>query len=183
MKGNGNGIGSLLRKLYFMLIPTCGGRSKYILRHKHLFHKVGKDIFFQPRKFPSDPEYISFGDNVMVASDVTFINHDITNSMINKCIKDLNIKNMGGVIDIGNNVMIGARSIIMPNVKIGNNVVIAAGSIVTKDIPDNSVVAGIPARIICTFSQLVEKRIKMTCFASDGPEKLWKNFYRQRNLN
>lgn len=180
MKGNGNGISTLLRKLYFMLIPTSGGRTKYIQKHKHQFHHVGDNLFFQPRNLPTDPELISFGDNVNIASNVSFINHDITNSMLRKCIDDFNVKDYSGAILIGNNVMIGAGCKIMPNVKIGNNVVIAAGSIVTKDIPDNSVVGGIPAKVIGSFDSLVEKRRKTKTFTSDGPERIWQDFNGQR---
>lgn len=96
MKGNGNDFQTLFRKLLFMLIPTCGGRSKYIMKHKYMFHHVGERLFFQPRIFPSDPECISFGDNVMVATQVNFITHDIVNTMISRICKDLNISNMGG---------------------------------------------------------------------------------------
>lgn len=49
---------------------------------------------------------------------------------------------------IGNNVTLGANVVIIGNVKIGDNVIIGAGSVVVKDIPDNSVVAGNPARVI-----------------------------------
>lgn len=49
---------------------------------------------------------------------------------------------------IGDNCFIGIRSIILPGVHIGNQVVIAAGSIVTKNIPDNCIAAGNPARVI-----------------------------------
>lgn len=49
---------------------------------------------------------------------------------------------------IGNNVALGVGSIIIGKIKIGNNVVIGAGSVVVKDIPDNVVVAGNPARVI-----------------------------------
>ena len=49
---------------------------------------------------------------------------------------------------IGDNVFIGMRCIIMKGVTIGNNAVIGAGSIVTKDIPANSVAAGVPCKII-----------------------------------
>lgn len=49
---------------------------------------------------------------------------------------------------IGNNVIVGINSIILPGIKIGNHVVIGAGSVVTNDVPDNTIVAGNPARII-----------------------------------
>ena len=51
-------------------------------------------------------------------------------------------------IHIGSDVWIGARSVILPGVTIGNNVVIAAGSVVTKDIPDNCLAGGVPAKKI-----------------------------------
>lgn len=51
-------------------------------------------------------------------------------------------------VTIGNDVWIGANCTILPGVTIGNNVVVAAGAVVTKDVPDNCVVGGVPARII-----------------------------------
>lgn len=51
-------------------------------------------------------------------------------------------------ITIGDDVWIGGNCTILPGVMIGNNVVIAAGAVVTKDVPDNCVVAGVPAKII-----------------------------------
>lgn len=54
----------------------------------------------------------------------------------------------GKPINIGNDVWIGGNCTILPGVTIGNNVVIAAGAVVTKDIPDNCVVAGVPAKKI-----------------------------------
>lgn len=50
------------------------------------------------------------------------------------------------------------ESIILYNTKIGSNVVVAAGSVVTKDVPDNTVVGGNPARFICSIEQFIEKR-------------------------
>lgn len=64
-----------------------------------------------------------------------------------------------GKIIIGNNVHIGTNAVIMPGVKIGNNCIIGVSAVVTKDIPDNSVVAGIPARVIKTIEEYKEKNI------------------------
>ena len=58
-----------------------------------------------------------------------------------------------GKLKIGNNVFVGANSVIAKPVTIGNNVVIAAGSVVTKDIPSNSLVGGVPAKVIKKFKE------------------------------
>lgn len=51
-------------------------------------------------------------------------------------------------VTIGNDVWIGGKATITPGVTIGNNVVIAAGAVVTKDVPDNVLVGGVPARVL-----------------------------------
>lgn len=58
---------------------------------------------------------------------------------------------------IGNYVFIGMGSIILPGVTIGNYVIVGAGSVVRDNIPDNSVVLGNPARIICTTDEYLKK--------------------------
>lgn len=59
--------------------------------------------------------------------------------------------------NVGNYVYIGNNAIILPGVNIGNNVVIGAGAIVSRDIPDNSVAVGVPARVIKTADEYLEK--------------------------
>ncbi len=54
---------------------------------------------------------------------------------------------------IGDNVTIGAGAVIIGNVKIGNNVVVGANSVVTKDIEENNIAAGVPARVIGTVNK------------------------------
>lgn len=63
-----------------------------------------------------------------------------------------------GHIYIEENVFIGARSTILPNVKIGENSIVGAGSIVTSDVPPNVVVAGSPARVLMTIDEYISKR-------------------------
>ena len=68
--------------------------------------------------------------------------------MLRNLYPDLKNADVFGRIVIGDNVFIGNKCIIMPNVTIGDNVVIGAGSVVTKSFPSNVIIAGIPARII-----------------------------------
>lgn len=59
-------------------------------------------------------------------------------------------------VRIGNDVWIGGNVTILPGITIGNNVVIAAGAVVTKDVPDNSLVGGVPAKLIKKLENDVE---------------------------
>ena len=67
----------------------------------------------------------------------------------------------------------------MYNVRIGSNVIIGAGSIVTKDIPDNSVAAGVPCRVIGKFDDLEEKRKNVVAY--DKAEESWEEFYKKKS--
>lgn len=84
MKGNGNSWSTLLQKLYFMCLPSSGMRTKYINKHSQQFKHIGEGIFWQPRTFSTDPELISIGDNVILATGVLFVNHDIVPAMLNR---------------------------------------------------------------------------------------------------
>ncbi|KAA0547048.1 sugar O-acetyltransferase [Bacillus sp. BGMRC 2118] len=87
---------------------------------------------------------VRIGDNCMMAPGVQLYTatHPIHPSERNSG------KEYAKPIHIGDNVWIGGSAIINPGVTIGNNVVIASGAVVTKDIPDNVVVGGNPARVI-----------------------------------
>lgn len=129
------------RKLYFSFIPLAIQRTNFIYRKRKLFHGIGKDLFFQPRNFPDQPELLDFGNNVKIASGVTFITHDIVSSMLNSSSFG-KFEDFYGCIKIEDNVMIGANTMILPNIHICSNVIIAAGSIVTKDINYSGVWGG-----------------------------------------
>lgn len=106
--------------------------------------------------FGTEPYLIKIGDKVRVTQNVKFITHDGGMWVL---------RNLGiapdadkfGTIEIGNNVNIGWNAIIMPNVTIGDNVIVGAGSIVTKDIPSNTVWAGVPAKKISTIEEYFKK--------------------------
>lgn len=102
---------------------------------------------------PSHCWLIEIGNNVTLAPRVHILCHDASTKTLLGYTKI-------GKVKIGDNVFIGAESVVLPNVVIGNNVVIGANSTVTKDIPDNVVVAGNPAKIICTMEEYIAKQKK-----------------------
>lgn len=134
-----------------------GGYAKAdYLKKIHYFKHQGEHCYFQPYNFGTEPELISFGNNVHVASKVMFINHDITSLMF-EYMDDHEYKKRYGPITIGDNVFIGANSTILYDVHIGNNVIIGAGSLVNKDIPDGVIVAGVPAKVLGKFDKYKQR--------------------------
>jgi len=84
------------------------------------------------------------GDNVMFGPNVSILTagHPVHPDSRNSGYE------YGIGIIIGNNVWIGANTVINPGVHIGNNAVIGSGSVVTKDIPDNVIAVGNPCRVL-----------------------------------
>lgn len=102
----------------------------------------------------TEPWIITIGKNVHLTNNTTFVTHDGGTLIFRQYKKDLEITKP---IIIGNDVYIGTNTTILPGVKIGNNVVIGACSVVSKDIPDNSVAVGNPAKVIKTSDEYFEK--------------------------
>ena len=145
-----------LKKIRIALILDSKKRTKYIIKH-NIFGQVRDNFFFQPRIIPSDPKFVKFHNNVTVTSNVTFVTHDVFHDGLNRLGKG-NFKYLCKEIEVFDNVFIGCNTTILPGVKIGPNAVIAAGSVVTKDVKENTVVAGNPAKVIETFDEYLEKR-------------------------
>jgi maltose O-acetyltransferase len=114
---------------------------------------VGKDFHMGPEVIIDDAHcwHISIGNSVTLAPRVHILAHDASTKMF------LGLTRIGNVA-IGNNVFIGAGSIILPGVVIGSRVVIGAGSVVSRNVPDNSVAAGNPARVICGIDDFLDRR-------------------------
>lgn len=128
--------------------------------------KVGKN-FNRLHGVILDPGHcwlIEIGDNVTMAPRVHILCHDASTKQF------LGYTKIGRVT-IGDNVFIGAESVVLPGVTIGSNVIIGANSTVTHDIPDGSVVAGAPARVICSLEDYLDKeRARMETAPCYGEE-------------
>ncbi|MBR5535132.1 MAG: acyltransferase [Clostridia bacterium] len=156
-----------LVELYALLMSRSNPRKRAeIYRKMNVFHSMGEHCLFQPVSLPSEPELVSIGNNVNIAKGVAFVTHDVIHSIwhYQKSEDYPFTKNryyMGKIV-VGNNVMIGQNAIVMYNVNIGNNVIVAAGSVVTKDIPDDAIVGGNPAKIIGSAKDLANRRAEYT---------------------
>ena len=114
--------------------------------------KVGKN-FSRLHGVILDPGHcwlIEIGDNVTMAPRVHVLCHDASTKGF------LGYTKIGRVT-IGNDVFIGAESVVLPGVTIGNRVIIGANSTVTHDVPDGVVVAGSPAQVLCSLDEYLDK--------------------------
>ncbi|MEZ8692691.1 sugar O-acetyltransferase [Vibrio splendidus] len=142
--------------------PSEGDKRQQIM--KQLFAEVGEGCYIEPPLHANwgrhthlgDNVYVNFnltlvddtdvfiGDNVMIAPNVTIATgtHPISPELRLKAAQ-FNVP-----VRIGNNVWLGAHTVVLPGVTIDENSVIGAGSIVTKDIPANVVAVGNPCRVV-----------------------------------
>mgnify|MGYP002869291832 CR=1 FL=1 len=104
------------------------------------------------------PWMISIGKYCKITGGVVILDHDYSRSVLRMRYGDI----LGECrkTEIGDNVFIGLNSIILMGTHIGNNVIVGAGSVVSGTFPDDVVIAGNPAKIICTLEELYEKRKK-----------------------
>ncbi|WKZ95466.1 acyltransferase [Lacticaseibacillus paracasei] len=143
--------------LNLLLKRDGNARAKY-LKNKNIFFNMGKHCYWHPFKIPSEPYLLNLHNNVVVASNVTFVTHDIIDYMLNYKLRNQEIKPYIGPIEIFDNVFIGSDSIILYDTKIGPNAIVAAGSVVVKDVPEGTIVGGNPARVIGHIDSLIKKR-------------------------
>jgi acetyltransferase-like isoleucine patch superfamily enzyme len=148
--------------------PVPGWRLGYILRRilvRRIFKQCGDGVLIKKNAYFGSGVDIQIGDRSQIGHNAR-VDHDtiIGNDVImgpdvvilssSHAFEDKNIPiNMQGAVakrpvNIGNDVWIGTRVIILPGVNIGNGAVIGAGSVVTKDIPSYAIAAGVPTIVL-----------------------------------
>lgn len=146
---------------------VLGSRAETVEDLRKRGVQVGKNVALYSSDIDGGYGFlIEIGDNVTI-TNATILSHDASTKRLLGYTKV-------GKVKIGNNVFIGYGSIVLPGVTIGDNVIIGAGSVVRDSVPENSVVVGNPAKIVCSTEDYIarnKERLK------NGPiyEIYWKD--------
>ena len=157
-------MGNKLKILVYKIIVYHFPRLSSPYLYNKILKMEGIDVgdktkFFQPRTITIDrerPWMLKIGNYCKITRGCIILTHDYSRSVLRRAFHDF--LGESGMTIIGDNVFIGMNSIILMGAKIGNNVIIGAGSVVSGNIPDNVVVAGNPAKIIRTLDKHLEIR-------------------------
>jgi acetyltransferase-like isoleucine patch superfamily enzyme len=125
--------------------------AAWLKRHGGL-HAIGDRCSIQTTTVMTDPQYVSIGSNVRM-SGCTLFGHDGSVNMLNAAFA-CRLDHVGPIV-IRDNVFIGHNAIVLPGVTIGPNAIVAAGAVVSRDVPPNSIAAGVPARPVAALDAYV----------------------------
>lgn len=144
---------SRIKKIIWIYILGRDIMEYHLASYRKRGVTIGKNVRAFSPLISAEPYLLKIGNNVTVSTGVYFTTHD------NSAIKLIdNATDTFGRIIIGDNCFIGQNSLILPGVTLGDNTIVGAGSIVTKSfLEGNVVIAGNPAKIICTIDQYKNK--------------------------
>ena len=169
-------VSSLIKRV---LYPESYSGEAYINTLKHKYRiDIGDDcVIWSPNQTYIDktrPHMLHIGNRVKITRNVTILCHDYSRSVW--CDMPGAYENIGeaALTHIGDNVFIGVNATILMGAHIGNNSIIGAGAVVSGKYPNNSVIAGNPAKVICTIDELYTKRKKTEVEAAKIYAKEWK---------
>lgn len=163
-------------KFAFEYYLLCRASLVNYLRRKGVRIGENCDLLNRGENYGSEPWLIEIGNYVTLTYGVTLITHDAASRLFRSTLPGSSrYGNRFGPIRILDNCFVGINSIILPDVTIGPNSIVGAGSVVVKDVPPNTVVAGVPARNIATLDEYIEKYIqKMVPISSTNRQDLRK---------
>jgi acetyltransferase-like isoleucine patch superfamily enzyme len=155
---------------YWRYFLVCRGNKVRFLRREGARIGQGVDILTSAANFGSEPWLIEIGHHVTIAAGVMFITHDGASRLFRTRIAGLNPRygNRYGTIRIKDSCFVGMNAIILPDVVIGPDAIVGAGSVVTHNVAPGTVVAGNPARPICSLEDYIARHLRKMIPLSAG---------------
>ena len=144
---------------------------------------IGENCEIRNSSFGSEPYLITIGNKVRINSGVQLITHDGGVWVLRNMKEEYKTADLVKPIYIGDNVHIGSNAIIMPGVSIGSNCIIGCGAVVTKNIPDNSIAVGVPARVIKTIEEYEEKNKALFTYTKEMNEAEKREYFISKYRN
>jgi acetyltransferase-like isoleucine patch superfamily enzyme len=143
-----------VRRRAFLYVRGLFIRAQMAIYRRFLGMDIGENvrISLRARLDFTHPSGVHIGDNTYVAFDAIIFTHDMCRAMH---------------VDtyVGKNCFIGAQAIIMPGVRVGDHCIVGSGAVVTTDVPEGSIVAGNPAKVIRSGIKTVQWGILETAYA------------------
>jgi acetyltransferase-like isoleucine patch superfamily enzyme len=139
-------VGRIIQWCAMTRLPVTSGVRTNLQRLRGI--TIGKNVFLAGSCFldPVKPELITIEDWVSISGNVTILTHSRPTQPLREIMEDGGAKIAPVVIKRG--AWLGVNSIILPGVTVGENSIVGAGAVVTKNVPPNTIVAGVPARAI-----------------------------------
>lgn len=140
--------------IYMLLAYMCPNNKMRQWLHRRRGVHIGKNVYIGMFCFFDNlhPEYIYIEDNVAVNAGTMILTHFNPMQHLSAIFQ----ARVAPVL-IKNGTMVAVRSTIMPGVCIGKNAIVSAGSVVEKDVPNYTIVKGVPAKIVGEFSALINE--------------------------
>lgn len=143
----------MLRAMLKRKLKRCGERARFDPFTSTFagirYISLGDDVFIGPRALISaDGVDVSIGDDTIIGPALLILAGDHRFDRPGELYREHQGRGDNGPVAIGCNVWIGSRVLVLKGVRIGDGSVIAAGSVVTEDIPELSVAAGVPAKVV-----------------------------------
>ncbi len=118
--------------------------------------RIGEHCDIYVNSLGAEPYLVTIGNRVYISVGVTFHTHDGGGWVFQDRIPDIRVF---GTITIEDDCMIGRDAHLLPNIHIGRSSIVGAGSVVISDVPPNSIVMGVPARVISSMSKYEENSL------------------------
>ena len=147
----------MIRQLFSKLVREVRTRRDPVGFARSLGVTIGADAWLISTSISTwgaEPFLFRIGDRVLITAGVRFVTHDGAVWPLRR--EFPKIDRIGPIV-VGNDCFVGMNAILLPGVTIGDSSVVGAGAVVNRDVPPRTIVAGVPARPVCTIDEYFAK--------------------------